>query len=154
MSIRGLSLVRWILIVVVAALWQMSFSAHAAGAKIQPGQWRNTDTVVEMTNPLLPPEMVEKRKSKPLVAEYCVRSDDLVALVVGKDQAGVCEGTINTAGGRISVARKCGGKATRLISGTYTATKIDTVREISMVTAKGPAHTKSHVVSERIGECK
>ncbi|MFO1217229.1 MAG: DUF3617 family protein [Burkholderiaceae bacterium] len=130
-------------------------AAHGADGKIQPGQWRTTDTVLEMSNPLLPPEAVARRKAKPVVAEYCVRSDDLLELVVGKDQAGLCEGTVKTSGGRISGTRKCsGGKTTRTIEGTYSATKIDTQREVQLQTAQGTALTKSHVVSERIGECQ
>ncbi len=115
-------------------------AAFAADGKIQPGQWRSTDTVLEMTNPLLSPEAVAKRKSKPLVAEYCVRSDDLVALVVGEDPGGACEGPISKSGGRISVTRKCASlKSTRKIEGAYSATKIDTVRDVTMKRKTAPS---------------
>ena len=140
------------------ALLVVSAPAVAADtAKIQPGQWRTSDTVIEMTNPALSPEIIAQRKAKPAVVEYCVKSDDLRNLLVGKDQAGKCEGNISFDGGRVSIARTCItglGKATRKIEGTYTATKTDTMRETKMDTPNGPMSSKTHVVSERIGECK
>jgi Protein of unknown function (DUF3617) len=140
------------------ALTVASTFAHAADtAKIQPGEWRTTDTVIEMVNPLLSADMIAQRKAKPAVVEYCVRSDDLRTLLVGKDQAGKCEGSISFADGRVSISRTCTtglGKATRKIEGTYSATKTDTMRESKMDTANGPMSSKTHVVSERIGGCK
>jgi Protein of unknown function (DUF3617) len=141
-----------------AALLVMSAPATAADtAKIQPGQWRTSDTVIEMTNPALSPEMIAQRKAKPAVVEYCVRSDDLRELLVGKDKLGLCDGSVSFDSGRISIARTCTtglGKSTRKIEGTYTATKTDTMREAKMDTPNGPMSSKTHVVSERIGECK
>jgi Protein of unknown function (DUF3617) len=134
----------------------LSVAAKPDG-KIQPGQWRTTDTVLEMVNPLMSPDMIAKRKAKPLVVEYCVKSDDLRELMVGQDKVGLCQGDISFSNGRISVARTCTtglGKATRKIEGTYSAVKTDTMRETTLDTPQGPAHSKSHVVSERIGECK
>lgn len=126
----------------------------SADGKIQPGQWRTTDTVLEMENPALSADVIARRKAKPAVVDYCVRSDDLVALVVGKDAAGVCEGAISTSGGRITGTRKCGGgKAVRSIDGSYSATRIETVRDVRLETPNGTAHTKSRVVSERLGDC-
>ncbi len=141
----------------LALLVISALAAAADTAKIQPGQWRTSDTVIEMTNPALSPEIIAQRKAKPAVVEYCVRSDDLRDLLVGKDQGGRCEGTISFESGRLSIARTCTtglGKATRKIEGTYTATKTDTMREAKMDTPNGPMSSKTHVVSERIGECK
>jgi len=131
-------------------------SLAADNAKIQPGQWRSTETVIEMTNPLMSPELVARRKAKPVSVEYCVRSDELRAILVGKDAGGVCAGELSFAGGKVSGTRTCGNgvsKAKRTFEGTWSATKVDTVREAWLETPKGPAHTKVRVVSERIGEC-
>ena len=132
-------------------------SAYASTAKIQPGQWRTLDTMIEMTNPLMSPDLIARRKSKPASVEYCVRSDDLRELILGKDKAGLCDGEMTFSAGRIAGSRTCTsglGKATRKIEGTYSAVKTDTMRETTQETPKGVAHTKSHVVSERIGECR
>ena len=126
--------------------------AIAAGAKIQPGQWRTTETVIEMTNPLLPPEVVARRKAKPAVVDYCVRSDSLEELLVGKDARGLCKGEVKIENGRIAVDRTCG-SGSRKIEGTYTAVKIETLRESRMQTPQGELHSKLRVVSERVGEC-
>jgi hypothetical protein len=110
-----------------------------------------------MTNPMMSAELLARRKAKPAVVEYCVRDDDLRQLLVGSDKAGLCSGDVKIEGGRIAVSRTCKtglGKGTRKIEGTYTAVKTDTLREATQDTPQGPAHSKSHVVSERIGDCK
>ena len=132
--------------------------AAAPDAKIQPGQWRSTDTVIELSNSTMSADLIARRKSKPAVLEYCVRSDDIAAMLgVGSDKMGLCSGAINIAGGKISILRNCMtglGKGTRKIEGTYTMTRVDTLREVTQDMPSGaPSHSKTHVVSERIGEC-
>jgi hypothetical protein len=139
----------------VAAL-QPAWGADSSG-RIQPGQWRATDTVIEMTNPLMSAELLARRKAKPTVVEYCVRDGDLRHLLVGTDKAGLCSGDVKFDGGRIALTRTCTtglGKGTRRIEGTYSAIKTDTIREVTQETPQGVAHSKTHVVSERIGDCK
>ena len=127
--------------------------AVAADGKIQPGQWRITDTVLEMKNPAMSPEMVQRRMAKPLVVESCVRTEDLREYLVGRDQGGLCKGEMSFAGGKISVDRACP-NSTRKIQGTYTATRIETTREATVDLPTGKAFTRSKVVNERLGECK
>jgi len=55
--------------------------AAAPDAKIQPGQWRSTDTVIELSNSTMSADLIARRKSKPAVLEYCVRSDDIAAML-------------------------------------------------------------------------
>ena len=128
-------------------------AAMAIDGKIQPGQWRTTDTVLEMVNPAMPPEAIARRMAKPVVVEYCVHADNLQEMLVGKDKGGLCNGPISFANGRISVSRTCP-NSTRRIEGTYTSVMTDTQREATLQLPSGAAKTRSHVVSERIGECK
>ena len=137
----------------IIGLCSLPRPALAAGAKIQPGQWRTTETVLEMTNPLLPPEVVARRKAKPAVVDFCVRSDSLEELLVGRDAGGLCKGEVKIDNGRIAVDRTCG-SGSRKIEGTYTAVKIETLRESRMDTPRGALHSKLRVMSERVGECK
>lgn len=125
-------------------------------AKIQTGQWQSTETVTEMINPLMSPALVAKRLATPAVVKFCVKSSSLRDMLVGTDKAGLCSGDVTIAGGKISGSRSCTtglGKGTRTMNGTYTATTVDTMRETTQDTPKGPAHTKSHIVSTRIGDC-
>lgn len=145
----------WVVGVLCAGL--VAALAADNSAKIQPGQWRTTETVIEMNNPMMSAELIARRKAKPAVVEYCVRSDDLRELLVGSDRGGLCEGEVKLTGGRIAVNRTCTtglGKGTRKIEGTYTAVKTETTRETTQQTPQGPAHSKTHAVSERVGECK
>ena len=131
--------------------------ALAAGAKIQTGQWRTTNQVLEITNPMMSPTLIARRKQNPVIAEYCVRSDDLSALIVGSDKMGLCQGQVSFANGHISGTRTCRtglGDGTRKFEGSYTATKTDYVTEANQKLPRGAAHSKTHVVSERIGDCK
>ena len=131
--------------------------ALAAGATIQTGQWRTTNMVLELTNPRMSPAFIAKRKLTPVVAEFCVRNDDLSALIVGSDKMGLCQGQVSFANGRISGTRTCRtglGDGTRKFEGSYSATKTDYVTEASQKLPKGAAHSKTHVVSERLGACK
>lgn len=125
---------------------------------IQPGQWRTKEEVLEMVNPLLDPEMVQKRKATPMTVEFCVRSNSLETLLgVGKDKHGLCEGPIDIGKGRISIQRTCTtglGKGSQKIDGTYTPTRVERIREDTTDTPKGKAHTKTSAVIERVGECK
>lgn len=131
--------------------------SNGADDAIQPGQWRTREEVLEMVNPMLSPELIAKRKSSPTTVEYCVRSSSVQELIVGKDKAGLCEGAINIAKGKISVQRVCStglGKGTRRIEGTYSPTRMETTRESVQETPQGPMHSKVRVSSERIGDCK
>ena len=131
--------------------------SSATDDAIQPGQWRTKEEVVEMVNPMLPPETIARRKSTPTTVEYCVRSSSIQELVIGKDKAGLCEGAINIAKGHISVQRVCStglGKGTRKIEGTYSPTRMETTRESDQQTPQGQAHSKVRVLSERVGDCK
>jgi hypothetical protein len=88
--------------------------------------------------------------------KFCVKSASLREMLVGTDKAGLCSGEVTIAKGKISGSRSCTtglGKGTRTIEGTYSATSVDTQRETTQDTPKGPAHTKSHIVSTRIGNC-
>ena len=128
-----------------------------ADDEIQPGQWRTTETVLEMVNPALSAEAIAKRKAKPTSVEYCVHSSSALQMLgIGKDSS-LCQGPVDIAKGRISVQRTCTtglGKGTRKIEGTYSRTKMETVRETNQESPKGPMHSKLKVASERIGECK
>lgn len=139
------------------ALSTLPAHGSAADDAIQPGQWRTTEEVVEMVNPMLPPATIARRKSTPMTVEYCVRSSSVQDLMVGKDKAARCEGAIDIAKGRISVQRVCStglGKGTRKIDGTYSPTRIEIVQESDQETPKGRMHSKARVLSERIGDCK
>ncbi|HEV7693537.1 MAG TPA: DUF3617 family protein [Hyphomonadaceae bacterium] len=124
-------------------------------AKIQTGQWESTETVSEMVNPLLSSTQIANRLAKPAVVKFCVKSASLRDMLVGTDKAGLCSGEVAIANGKISGSRNCtaGLKGTRKIEGAYTVTTVDTMRETTTETQKGPAHTKSHLVSKRIGDC-
>jgi len=125
-------------------------------AAIQPGQWQSTETVSVMVNPLMTAGQIANRLAKPAVVKFCVKSASLRDMLVGTDKAGLCSGEVAIAKGKISGSRSCTtglGKGTRTIEGTYSATKVDTQRETTQETPKGAAHTKSHIVSERIGDC-
>jgi hypothetical protein len=128
-----------------------------ADDEIQPGQWRTTEVVVEMVNPMLAPELIAKRKAGPIVVEYCVRSSSVLTLLgIGKDSS-LCQGPVDIARGRIAVQRTCTtglGKGTRKIEGTYSRTRMETARETNQESPQGALHSKTKVVSERIGECK
>src|SRR5689334_14258649 len=109
-----------------------------------------------MENPLMTAGQVANRLAKPAVVKFCVKSASLREMLVGTDKAGLCSGEVTIAKGKISGSRTCTtgmGKGTRKIEGTYTATTVDTQRETTTDTPKGPAHTKSHIVSTRIGNC-
>lgn len=130
-------------------------TAHAED-KLQPGQWRSVETVQEMVNPVLSPAVIARRKAKPAEVSYCVRSESIQELIIGKDAGGLCSGEATISGGKISALRSCTsglGKGIRKITGTYTATKIETDRETQQESPKGEMRSKTHVVSERIGEC-
>ncbi len=142
----------------VSTLAIFPLSSSQADDTIQPGQWRTKEEVLEMINPLLDPKMIEKRKSKPMTVEFCVSSNSLQALVIGKeDKLGLCNGPIDIGKGKISIQITCTtglGKSTQKIDGTYTSTKIERTRESITDSPKGQIHTKTRAVLERIGECK
>jgi Protein of unknown function (DUF3617) len=134
-----------------------AFAQPQSDATIQTGQWQSTETVSEMVNPLMSPTMVANRLAKPATVKFCVTSPSVRAMLVGADRAGLCSGDVSIANGKISGSRSCTtglGKGTRRIEGTYSATKVDTMRETNQETPKGAAHTKSHIVSTRIGACE
>ncbi|MBL8038640.1 MAG: hypothetical protein JNN16_14170 [Nitrospira sp.] len=144
---------------IVSTLAFFPVSNSLAEEAIQQGQWRTTEEVLEMVNPLLAPEMIEKRKSTPMTVEFCVRSNSLETLLgVGKDKHGLCEGPINIGMGKISIQRTCTtglGKSIQKIDGTYTPTRVERIREDTTDTPKGKIHMKTKAVIERIGgECK
>jgi hypothetical protein len=141
---------------VMGCLASALFAAQPPDATIQPGRWESTETVAEMVNPLMSDTQVAKRLSTPAVVKFCVTSSSLRDMLVGTDKNGLCTGNVTIANGKISGSRSCTtglGKGTRTIEGTYSATKVDTMRETNQETPKGPAHTKSHLVSTRIGDC-
>lgn len=142
----------------VSTLSIFPVSSSQADDTIQQGQWRTREEVLEMVNPLLSPEIIEKRKSTPMTIEFCVRSNSLQALVIGKeDKLGLCNGPIDIGKGKISIQITCTtglGKSAQKIDGSYTPTKIERTRESTMDSPKGQIHTKTKAVLERIGECK
>ena len=128
-----------------------------ADDEIQPGQWRTTETVVEMVNPALSAEAIAKRKAAPRSVEYCVRSSSIQELLAVSDKSSLCQGPVDIAKGKISVQRTCTtglGKGTRKIEGSYSRTKMVTVKESTQESPQGPVRSKMMVMSERIGECK
>jgi hypothetical protein len=143
---------------IVSTLALVPVGNSLADDTIQQGQWRTKEEVLEMVNPLLAPEMVEKRKSTPMIVEFCVRSNSLESLLgFGRDKHGLCEGPIDIGKGKISTQRTCTtglGKSIQKIDGTYTTTRIERVREDKTDTPNGLIHMKTKAVIERIGECK
>jgi Protein of unknown function (DUF3617) len=147
----------YVLIVATMVGPVLAFAADVPTAKIQPGQWRSTETVLEFTSTMLDPEMVARRKAKPTVFESCIKSDDLKSRLIGKDKLGLCQGDVTVAGGKIAGSRNCTtgfGKGTRKLVGSYTATRYEYVLESDQATPQGPNHIKSRFVVERTGECK
>lgn len=147
------------IVAIVSTLASLPASNSLADDTIQQGQWRTREEVLEMVNPLLAPEMVEKRKSTPMTVEFCVRSNSLETLLgVGKDKHGLCEGPIDIGMGKISIQRTCAtglGKSIQKIDGTYTSTRIERIRDDTTDTPKGKIHMKTKAVIEQIGgECK
>ncbi|WP_337128868.1 hypothetical protein, partial [Staphylococcus aureus] len=51
----------------------------AAATPIQPGKWRTTVTVVDMTMPGMPPGVAAMMKRKPTVVTACVTPADAAA---------------------------------------------------------------------------
>ncbi|MFO0700319.1 MAG: hypothetical protein U0236_13930 [Nitrospira sp.] len=64
----------------VTLLTAVPVLSSQADDTIQPGQWRTKEEVLEIINPLLPPEMIEKRKSTSMTVEFFVRSSSLESL--------------------------------------------------------------------------
>lgn len=134
----------------------MAMAQSHPDATIQPGQWQSTETVSQMVNPLMSSTQIAKRLATPAVVKFCVKSASLRDMLVGSDKAGLCSGEVTIANGKIAGSRSCTtglGKGTRKIEGTYSATSVDTMRETTQETPNGPAHTKSHIVSTRTGNC-
>ena len=159
MSMGGTTMIRKIAALApLAALAMTPVSAADVGAAhIQPGMWRSTETVLEMTSALLSPEQVAARKAKPMVFESCIASDDLRVRLLGSDKLGLCQGRAEVSNGRIDIDRQCRtglGKTARRLQGTYGPTRYEYVQESELAAPQGTSRTKSRIVVERIGDCR
>lgn len=139
-----------VIVVFFASFAAVSAPISYAEDTIQQGQWRTKEEVLEMVNPLLDPEIVEKRKSTPMTVEFCVRSGSLQTLLgVGNEKLGLCNGPMNIGNGKISIERTCTtglSKSTQKIEGTYTTTRVETTRESTTDSPKGPVRSKTKAV--------
>ncbi len=149
---------KWMLVLILLTATPFPMQHSQADDTIQQGQWRTKEEVLEMVNPLLDPELVEKRKSTPIAVEFCVRSSSLQTLLgIGKEKLGLCNGPIEIGSGKISIQRACTtglGKSAQKIEGTYTPVRVERIREDVTDTPKGQLHMKTKAMLERIGECK
>lgn len=139
----------------VAAI-ALASAADVGTAHIQPGKWRSTETVLEMTSAMLSPEQVAARKARPVVFESCIASDDLRVRLVGSDKLGLCQGPSDVANGKINIDRQCRtglGKSARKLQGSYGPTRYEYIQDSDLETPQGASHTKSRIVVERIGDC-
>lgn len=131
----------------------------AAAGGMQPGQYRTTITMRELSIPGAPSTPINMA---PTVTEDCVTSSDIAEFTQGDmvdgDSGDTCtQNSMSTAGGQIQGESTCtgpNGTRTVQISGTYSANRVDMdISSTSTDARAGVGTMRMSLASERIGEC-
>ncbi|MGD9982117.1 MAG: DUF3617 domain-containing protein [Hyphomonadaceae bacterium] len=132
----------------------------AMASSLQPGQYRTTVTMLEMTIPGVDSTSINMQ---PTTTEDCVTSTDVSEFTSGSmvdpDSGETCtQSNMNTGGGRIQGEANCTGEngtRTMRINGTYTSNHVE--MEINsasdMPGGAGRMTQRMRIVTDRIGEC-
>jgi hypothetical protein len=127
---------------------------------MQPGQYRTTVTMLEMTMPGIDSTSINMA---PTTTEECVTTSDINEFTQGgmvdADSGETCtQNTMNSSGGRIQGEVSCtgeNGERTMQIDGSYTANHVE--MEITSTSAMpggaGQMTQRMRMVTDRVGEC-
>ncbi|MGD9967688.1 MAG: DUF3617 domain-containing protein [Hyphomonadaceae bacterium] len=134
-------------------------SGGALASSIQPGQYRTTVTMLEMSIPGVDSTSINM---EPTTTEDCVTSTDVSEFTSGSmvdpDSGETCtQSNMNTGGGRIQGEANCtgpNGARTMQISGTYSSNRVDMeISSTQNMPGAGATTMRMRMASERIGEC-
>lgn len=135
-------------------------AAPPAAAKMKPGEWRTTVTMVDMAMEGMPAGMARKFRMEPIVTIECVsgdKIDDFVNKRSSNEPGAACTmSDVNTSGGRFAAKTTCtgaGGARTVAMSGVYGESKVELDMDMTGDTPSGPMSAKMHMLSERTGDC-
>lgn len=141
-------------------------SADASRVKPQPGMYRTTMEVLEVSMPGAPPQVSDMMKQTMggQSHEYCLSQADVdkgfEQMARQGQRDGDCTFTrFNVAGGRIDSEMVCnsGGGRTMTMTMDGTATPVRSVMNMTMVgnmTGQGKSTIRMKAIHERIGDCK
>jgi hypothetical protein len=141
--------------------------AAAAFAMPEPGEYKHTVEILEMSIPGMPAGMADQFKSQMSAA---ASSTDCLTAAQSKDalkqfNKGMAKGDCtyskyDVSGGKLDAVMECtgkdGGKSTFTLNGTFTATGSDVTAVADEHDPRSPGgsmHMKLHMVSQRTGEC-
>lgn len=136
----------------------------------QPGLYKQTVEIIEMSFPNMPPAMaaqMKKSMSANMSLTDCLTPEEskealkqLSSRSFGEDSNCTYD-KFDVGGGKLDAVMKCGGKAgesgTFKLTGSFSSTGSDMTMEGDQSMPDMPGgtmHMKMHMVSERIGECK
>ena len=131
----------------------------------EPGLYKITVDIEEMTIPGMPPEMaaqMKKTQAANMSIENCLTEADRANMVKQMaPQGDQCTyDKYDLSGGKIDAKMTCktpdGGTAVTTMAGTVSSTGVDMVMENTQTggAAQSGTHMKMHLKNTRIGECK
>jgi hypothetical protein len=141
-------------------------AARASGKFVNPGQWRTSTVMKEMTIPGMPPEASKRMQqglNKANIAENCVTKEQAekpnAGMFAGKDNGACRFDHFTMANGKIDGVMRCdpkegGPPVTMTMKGTYSP---DSYTMNAAMERSGPGGTmkmKLETTATRIGECK
>lgn len=129
---------------------------------MQPGQYRTTVTILEMTMPGVPASAMANMNMQPISTVECVTSTDIAEFASNDmpvEEGVTCtQNSMNTAGGRIEGSSTCQGPTgtrTMQMTGAYTSTHVE--MEIAsaspMPNGAGDMTQRMRMVTDRMGDC-
>ena len=129
---------------------------------MQPGLYRTTVAILEMTMPGVPASAMANMNLQPMATEECVTSTDIAEFASNDmpvEEGVTCtQNSMNTAGGRIEGSSTCVGPTgtrTMQMSGAYTSTHVEMeIASVSpMPNGAGDMTQRMRMVTDRIGDC-
>ncbi|MDX2276426.1 MAG: DUF3617 family protein [Hyphomonadaceae bacterium] len=135
--------------------------APAGANQMQPGQYRTTVTILDMTMPGVPAAAMAQMHAQPFTTEYCVDATDVSDMSMrnmNDSESGMTCTAVrtNSSGGRIDNEATCTGPMgtmTMQMTGTYSPTRVDIETNSTTQMQQGTMTQRSRMVSERIGDC-
>lgn len=140
-----------------------SAAPPASMAQMQPGQYRTTMTILDISMPGVPAGAMANMQTAPIVTEHCVTATDIADytapdLTQGQNGMTCTAVRSNSVGGHIDNEATCTGPTgttTMHMVGTYTPTRVDMemTSTTQMPNNAGAMTQRMQMVNERIGEC-
>jgi hypothetical protein len=136
-------------------------NAPLGANQMQPGQYRTTVTMLDMSMPGVPAAAMAQMQSRPVTTEYCVEASDIADMAaynMNNPESGMSCTNVrtNSVGGHIDNEVTCTGPMgtmnTHMI-GTYTPTRVEMETTSTTQMPQGAMTQRAQIVTERIGDC-